>query len=133
MPFEIYGSPYLDEEKYPFSFEPKSIDGASDPPFEDKICYGRDLRNIPLETIWDEGINPGYLIEAYNDFNEEHPDMDFFAQSMNGDRYWIDLLSGSDELRKQICSGMSAEEIKASWQDDINTFKEERQPYLLYE
>jgi uncharacterized protein YbbC (DUF1343 family) len=28
--------------------------------------------------------------------------------------------------------GRSAEEIKASWQADINSFKEQRRPYLLY-
>ena len=27
----------------------------------------------------------------------------------------------------------TAEEIKASWQDDIRTFREQRKPYLLYE
>ncbi len=32
-----------------------------------------------------------------------------------------------------IIAGKSAEEIKASWQDDINSFLEQRKPYLLYD
>ena len=60
--------------------------------------------------------------------------MDFFGnpKSTTGG-YWIDLLSGSDELRTQIVAGKSAEEIKASWQNDINSFLEQREPYLLYD
>jgi len=32
-----------------------------------------------------------------------------------------------------IASGASADEIKATWQDDVARFKEQRKPYLLYE
>ena len=135
MPFEIYGSPYLNAEEYPYSFTPQSMEGALYPPFEGEECSGRSLRDIPLEEIWEKGINLDYLIDAYRDFTKEHPDMDFFANynKQEDAHYWIDLLSGSDELRTQIIAGKSAEEIKALWQDDINAFLEQREPYLLYE
>ena len=132
-PFEIYGSPYLGEEKYTYSFTPQSIEGATNPPFLGQTCRGRDLQSVPLEQIWEEGINLNYLIDAYNDFHAAHPDMDFFDNSKQLGHYWIDLLSGSDDLRKQIVAGKSAEEIKASWQSDIEAFKKQRRPYLLYE
>ena len=133
MPFEIYGSPYLNEKEYPYSFTPQSMEGAASPPFEGEKCNGKSLRDIPLEEIWANGINLNYLIGAYRDFTKEHPDKDFFGNPKSGDRYWIDLLSGSDELRKQIVAGMSAEEIKASWQDDIEAFLKQRKSYLLYD
>ena len=134
MPFEIYGSPYLNEEEYPYPFTPKSMEGAVYPPFEGEECNGRSLRDIPLEEIWESGINLDYLIGAYRDFTKEHPDMDFFGNpKTTTGGYWIDLLSGSDELRTQIVAGKSAEEIKASWQNDINSFLEQREPYLLYD
>lgn len=132
-PFEIYGSPYLGKEKYDYTFEPVSTEGAADPPFKGETCYGRNLQSIPLETIWDEGINLDYLIEAYNDFNSAHPDMDFFSYNVNGKYCWLDYLSGSDDLRNQICAGHSSKEIKASWQEEIDQFKKDRKPYLLYE
>lgn len=31
-----------------------------------------------------------------------------------------------------IEEGYTAEEIKASWQEELEIFKEERKPYLLY-
>ena len=132
-PFVIYGSPYLPQETNPYTFTPQDMDGAGNPPFEGEICYGKDLSDIPLEEIWAAGINLNYLIDAYNDFHEANPDMDFFDNEPNGAKYWIDYLSGSDDLRKQIIAGKSADEIKASWQDDIETFKAQREPYLLYE
>ena len=132
-PFVIYGSPYLPQETNPYTFTPQDMDGAGNPPFEGEICYGKDLSDIPLEEIWAAGINLNYLIDAYNDFHEANPDMDFFDNEPNGAKYWIDYLSGSDDLRKQIIAGKSADEIKASWQDDIEAFKAQRELYLLYE
>ncbi|MCR5788677.1 MAG: DUF1343 domain-containing protein [Lachnospiraceae bacterium] len=139
MPFEVYGSPYLKGENYDFSFVPESIDGAANPPFQGETCYGRDLRDIPLEEIREAGINLDYLIGAYHDFEEalkeagEDPAAhDFFGYQKSGGKYWIDLLSGSDDLRKQITDGKSAAQIKESWQADIDSFKAQRRPYLLY-
>ncbi len=132
-PFEIYGSPYFLPENNPYTFTPVSMDGAQNPSFEGEVCHGRNLQEISLEEIWQEGINLNYLIDAFNDMSAAHPEMDFFDNEPSGAKYWIDMLSGSDDLRKKISEGRSAEEIKASWQKDIDVFKVQRRPYLLYE
>ncbi|MCR4740394.1 MAG: penicillin binding protein PBP4B [Lachnospiraceae bacterium] len=133
-PFEVYGSPVIkDAERFSFSFTPRSMDGAVTPPFEGKVCRGRDLREIPLEDIWKNGVDPGYILDAYHAYMDTSPDSDFFGTPDQKGRYWLDLLSGSDELRKKMMAGETAEEIKASWQDDIEAFKKQRKPYLLYE
>lgn len=46
---------------------------------------------------------------------------------------FFDKLAGTDKLRKQIENGMSEEEIKKTWQKDIEKFKKIRLKYLLYE
>ena len=46
---------------------------------------------------------------------------------------FFDKLAGTDQLRKQIEKGLSQEEIKLSWQKDIEKFKKIRQKYLLYQ
>ena len=39
-----------------------------------------------------------------------------------------------NQIKKQIKEeGKSAEEIKARWKDDVEKFKVQRKPYLLYE
>jgi uncharacterized protein YbbC (DUF1343 family) len=44
----------------------------------------------------------------------------------------IDILAGSDTLRRQIESGVSVSDIGASWRDDEEAFRKLRQPFLLY-
>lgn len=134
FPFEAYGSPYFGGmDGFEFTFTPKSMSGALEPPFMDEVCYGVDLRSVPIEDIWSAGINLTYLVGAYNAYEETGHDESFWGETDDDGRYWIDKLSGSDELRKMIEEGKGADEIKASWQDDIERFKEQRRPYLLYE
>ena len=44
----------------------------------------------------------------------------------------IDILAGSDALRRHVESGMPVGELVASWTDDEHAFKRLRRPYLLY-
>ncbi len=134
FPFEVYGSPYLkDVPGFEFSFTPKSMSGALEPPFMDKACFGTDLRTLPADEIWMKGVNPEYLVTAYNAYKETSNEKSFWGTEYGQDVYWIDYLSGSDALRKMIEEGKTAEEIKASWQEDIDAFRLQRKPYLLYE
>lgn len=134
FPFEIYGSPFLKGiDGFNFTFTPHSMKGANNPPFMGEECYGEDLRVIPIGEIWSAGVNPEYLIRAYNAYVKTSKHESFWGKPNRNGHYWVDLLSGSDELRKMIESGKTSREIKASWQKDIAAFKEQRQPYLLYE
>ena len=120
--FQMYGHPNM--KGYKYSFTPRSVDGAKNPPQLDRECFGVDLRTEPsIEQINVEGINLKYLIDAYNNLNL---DSHFF-------RSFFELLIGQDYVSKMIMSGASAEEIKAMWAEDVAYFKEQRRPYLLYE
>ncbi|MBR4759317.1 MAG: DUF1343 domain-containing protein [Lachnospiraceae bacterium] len=141
-PFEIYGSPYLkgaastDGDQSlgnDYEFTPKSMSGAKNPQFEGQTCYGKDLREIPLERIWQEQIDLRYVMDAYKAVKESHPDVSFFGKKDGNGTYWIDKLFGTDRVRKMIEEGKTAEEIKNSWQSEIEAFKVQRKPYLLYE
>lgn len=120
FPFQVYGHPNMTAN---FSFTPKSITGAKNPPLKNKKCYGVDLRSIPDEQIREEGINLNYLIDAYNNLNIG---TDFFTP-------FILNLTGVDYIREMIIKGKTASEIKAVWKDDVENFKLKRKPYLLYE
>lgn len=105
-----------------FTFTPRSVDGAKNPPQLDKKCYGVDLRGLDNEEIIAEGINLEYLIDAYRDLGMGDK---FF-------RSFFELLIGRGDIRKMIEDGYSAEEIKATWAPDVTRFKEQRRPYLIY-
>lgn len=118
-PFELFGHPDMSA---PFTFTPRSVPGAQNPPLKDKLCHGYDLREKPLEDIWAEGINLDYIITAYNELSI-------------GDKFFtsfFDKLAGVGYIRDMILSGASAKEIKDSWKDDVKVFKARRRPYLLY-
>ena len=119
-PFQVYGHPNM--KGYDFSFTPRSIPGAKNPPQLDRECYGRDLTQIPDDEIIAKGINLEYVIDAYRNLNlDDH----FF-------RSFFELLIGNGKVRKMIKEGKSADEIKATWSEDVARLKEQRRPYLLY-
>ena len=132
-PFETYGSPYLaDMKEYDYNYIPVSMEGAVSPMYQDKTCYGRDLRTIPLSDIRNNGLNLSYLIDAYNAINESSCEAVFWGPKYNDGHYWIDYLMGTDNVRLMIEDGKSAEKIKASWKEELDDFKEKRRQYLLY-
>ena len=133
-PFEIFGSPWLEgTEGYDFTFTPEDMEGAHSPAFQGQTCYGKDLREIPLAQILDEHFNLDYVIDTRNIMKIQNPGISFFGSPDGDGHYWIDYLCGTDRIRLMIEEGRSAEEISASWQEDVEAFKAQRRPYLLYE
>jgi len=45
---------------------------------------------------------------------------------------FFDKLAGTTELRLQLERGAGEEEIRASWQEGLERFKEVRHRYLMY-
>ena len=114
--FQIYGSPFL--LKTDFSFTPIPNFGAKEPMHKDILCYGEDLSKIKkvsrLELKW--------LIKAYANTSDKTVFFnDFFTK-----------LAGTKKLQEQIIEGVSEKEIRKSWETDLNTFKEMRMKYLIY-
>ncbi len=121
FPFQVYGHPNF--KKSSFSFTPRSIAGAKNPPHLNRKCYGKDLRKLSQEQIWENGFDLTYIIDAYNNLKIGNK---FFTS-------FFEKLVGVDYIRKDIINGKSADEIKQKWQKDVNSFKDRRKPYLLYD
>lgn len=122
FPFQVYGHPNL-KSYYIFSFTPRSLPGAKNPPQQNKTCYGVDLRNLPDEELFSRGIDLNYLIDAYQKLKI-------------GDKFFTSFfenLIGVDYVRKMIKDGKTNEEIKLVWKTDTDKFRLLRKPYLLYE
>ncbi|MCQ2177372.1 MAG: DUF1343 domain-containing protein [Bacteroidales bacterium] len=119
-PFQIYGHPGMTGD---FDFTPTSRFGAKEPPQKDRLCHGRDLSGLTDDEIIGKGIDLSYLIDAYNQVGRENPK--FF-------RSFFELLIGDGDIRAMIEGGATADEIKATWAEDVAAFKEKRKPYLLY-
>lgn len=122
-PFQVFGHPALDQQSFPYRFTPESLPAAPNPPQLGKACQGWDLSTIPGEILMEKyRINLSYLLAAYRSF----PDKSNFFNS------YFENLSGNTLLRHQILAGLSEEQIRASWQEGLRSFRKLRSNYLLY-
>ena len=116
-PFQVFGAPYLPPSD--FWFVPQPNEGAKYPKHRGKKCYGKDLRNITPPR----GIELDWILWAYRNYSEKAR---FFKKG-------FERIAGNSLLRRQIEQGMTPEEIKKTWQADLDAFKKVRQKYLIYE
>jgi uncharacterized protein YbbC (DUF1343 family) len=120
FPFEVAGHP--DMTAGDFSFTPKPSLGAKDPLHNGKICHGFDYR----DQVAPRKLTLEPVIAFYKAMSPSQPH--FFLKNN-----FFNLLAGNDELRTQIELGLTEDEIRASWQKDLETFSVTRKKYLLYE
>ncbi len=122
-PFKMIGHPSLGEN-YSFNFIPQSIDGMSkEPPYLNQICYGVDLRTYVNDSTQNlQQLNINWLMEMYT----AYPEKDKFFNS------FFEKLVGNETLSKQIIAGKTEQEIRASWESELQAFKKIREHYLIY-
>ncbi|NDV79241.1 exo-beta-N-acetylmuramidase NamZ domain-containing protein [Dysgonomonas sp. 511] len=118
FPFQVIGAPGKRYGK--FTFTPRPVIGAKNPLNKNRLCHGIDLREAETE----KKINLDYLISFYKKSGKGAA---FFTN-----RRFMDLLSGTDKLRRQIINGLAAEQIRESWEEDLTNYKTMREKYLLY-
>jgi uncharacterized protein YbbC (DUF1343 family) len=117
-PFQVIGNPTLVD--MPYHFTPVSIEGMmKNPPFENQVCYGIDLRNTPVERR----LNLQYVIDMYKAYPDKK---NFFTPYFN-------TLAGGTTLRKQIEDGVPEGTIRESWQAGLEEYQQMREKYLLYQ
>jgi uncharacterized protein YbbC (DUF1343 family) len=123
FPFQVVGSPYISEGEFTFTPQPKP--GAKYPKHTGKLCTGTDLRSLNLADLYAvPQINIDLILTTY-------------AHTSNKEAYFLKnhfyyKLAGNMALEQQIQNGVSAAEIRASWQADLKAFKQMRKQYLLY-
>ncbi len=116
MQFQIYGHPQLPETN--FSFTPRPNYGSKTPKLKDQLCHGVDLRNFERP----KKIELQWLIQAHRDFpDKEH----FFKKGFY-------RIAGNKKLQKQLAQGMNEQQIRKTWEKDLEKFKKTRKKYLIY-
>jgi uncharacterized protein YbbC (DUF1343 family) len=114
--FQRYGAPFFTKSN--FRYTPKPNFGAKYPKHKSKLCYGVDLNNTKKLSA----INLEWLIDAY----EKTPKTEkFFGKTFT-------IHAGNTTLQQQIEQGLTAKEIRKSWEKDLKAFKKIRANYLIY-
>lgn len=116
LQFQIYGSPFLKNAN--FVFTPQPNDAEKNPKNKNQKCFGEDLRTKQIL----HQLDLSYLIKAYKNNSSEVFFNSFFT-----------TLAGTVKLQQQIEKGMSINEIKNSWKEDLRKFRIIREKYLLYQ
>jgi uncharacterized protein YbbC (DUF1343 family) len=118
-PFQVYGHPDM---RGSFTFTPQSTSGASKPLLEGQRCRGENLVEFAHDFPHNENqLHLEWIIDAYQQMKDKGFFKDYFR-----------LLAGDKQLQRAIENGKSADEIRASWSDDLASFLAIRQKYLLY-
>lgn len=121
LPFQVYGSNDF-PSTLPYPFQPKSMDGAKNPPLMDKQCFGYNLSTITLDSLRKQKFSLRYLLNAYQLTKNKNT---FFNS-------FFTKLAGNQTLASQIQKGMSESDIRTSWKPKLSKFKVIRKKYLLY-
>jgi len=116
MPFQVLGSPFYTKKTY--SFTPKPMQGATNPPHLNQVCYGYKLKSADVQGKF----TVQYILDFYRNSTDKEK---FFTN-------FFTTLAGTPALKEQIIAGKTEEQIRASWQPALQAYKKMRKQYLLY-
>ncbi|REE02067.1 exo-beta-N-acetylmuramidase NamZ family protein [Marinoscillum furvescens] len=116
-PFQVIGHPAYDSTS--FTFTPTPNAGSKYPPLEGQKCFGVDLTS----TAPTYAFTLKYILDFHQTLSAK--EIEYFNA-------YFPKLAGTDQLQKQIAAGMSEDEIRATWQEDLSAYNVMRRNYLLY-
>ncbi len=139
-PFEISGAPWIDARELadrmnagrlggawfrPVGFEPTFQKHARQP------CGGCQIHVLDRRAF--EPVLTGVALLA--EYRRQDPQRFAWRQppyEYEHAKMPIDILAGSDRLRRQIEADVPARDIAASWADEVQTFRKVREKFLMY-
>jgi uncharacterized protein YbbC (DUF1343 family) len=139
-PFELVGAPYVDAEDYGGRLNALGLPGVYfrptvfQPTFQKHAglsCGGVQIHVLDREAF--EPVQAGLAVVkvAYDlytrEFKWKQPPYEYVF-----DKNPFDVISGTGALREAIESGRSLEEMEKSWRAGLETFRAQREKYLIY-
>jgi uncharacterized protein YbbC (DUF1343 family) len=139
-PFELIGAPWIDGERLADAMNAKRLPGVHfrgvffEPTFQKhakQTCGGCQIHVLdrrpfrPIRTI----------VELIAEFRAQSPARFAWREppyEYEHEKQPIDILFGSDQLRKTIDSGGDIGKLVESWKSDEDMFRREREKYLFY-
>jgi len=139
-PFELVGAPYIDAEDYGGRLNALGLPGVYfrptvfQPTFQKHAgvsCGGVQIHVLDREAF--EPVQAGLAVvkvayELYpREFKWKQPPYEYVF-----DKNPFDVISGTGALREAIEGGRSLEEMEKAWRAGLETFRAQREKYLLY-
>lgn len=132
-PFEIVGAPWLDAEMFARELNARGLSGVLFRPISfrpsaskhsDVLCRGVQAHITDRNEL--RPVDTGLvMLEVARELGGN--DFSWTAPSSGEERYFIDLLAGTDELRDG-----SVSDLRVKWRRETDAFLPVRRKYLLY-
>jgi uncharacterized protein YbbC (DUF1343 family) len=139
-PFELVGAPWIEAERFADAMNAEQLPGVYfrpavfEPTFQKyakQACGGAQL-HVTNREAFRPVITGAALIHTFRRLAPEKFAWRQPPYEYEHDKLPIDILAGSDVLRRQIEQEMPIREIAQSWSEDEQAFARLRQRYLLY-
>jgi len=140
-PFELIGAPFIDSRKYAAHLNALGLPGVwfrpsyFQPTFQKwtgTMCGGIQIHVRNRETFEPYVTGIAILSAACalypESFAWRNPPYEYEHEKLP-----IEILCGSGDIPGMIRNGMSVDEIRHTWQDELTDFFRRRSPYLLYD
>lgn len=140
-PFELVGAPGIDADRFAAAMNALELPGVYfrpaifEPTFQKharQTCGGCQIHVIHRDEFRPV-ITGVALIQMFHRFDRANFAWRQPPYEYEREKLPIDILAGSDVLRRDIESDAPLAEIAASWLDDEQAFERLRRPYLLYD
>jgi len=140
QPFEIFGAPFMDPQRFLSDTGGTDLTGAvlretAFKPTADKwknqLCHGYQI-HITNRHEFRPYIAGLTLLQAVIRYHSGQFEWKSPPYEYEFKRLPIDLIIGNKKIRKQIETGESVVEIKASWQAELDEFRKISREFYLY-
>jgi uncharacterized protein YbbC (DUF1343 family) len=134
-PFETIGAPWINAEDFATELNALNLPGIYFRPLSFKPYYFRnkdkDLQGVQMH-ITDRNVYLPYATGLYimQTHIRMYPDHDIFGNQRRISMF--NKVMGTDKIMNMLKENVPVAKIKASWQDELDEFKETRKKYLLY-
>jgi len=133
-PFELVGAPYVDH-RWADALGRQGLPGVdfreayfvpTYSKYVDRTCGGLQLHVTDREAFDPIRTAVAMIVTARRLYPSD------FAWRETTPPFWVDLLTGSAQVRRAIDRGADADEVVAGWRRDLDAFRAVRSRYLLY-
>ena len=140
LPFQLFGAPFLDQRRFREGLQGTGFDGVIlrpvvyEPAFDKykgEPCFGFQIHITDKERFKPYRMGLA-LLQALRRTHPDHfrwlnPPYEYELEKLP-----IDILIGSDTIRRGVEQGQDLNMIESGWEQDLLKFREKREPCLLY-
>jgi len=135
-PLSILGAPWIDGNILTSALNQKGLPGVKfrstafipySSKYQGERCEGVEIYVLNRDEF--QPVRTG--LEIIAGVKKLYP-KEFMWQPPQNGLYGFDKLMGTDKVRKELDSGVAVYKIVQEWQESLNSFKKNREKYLLY-